>query len=313
MLGERWGQGRDRALRERLGIQLQETQLNDKLTVEETLRLFRSSAERGRTVDEVLALVELEEKRSSLGGQALGRAEAAAGGGLRAGGRARPAVPRRAHHRARSAVAPPALGPADAYRADGGTILLTTHYMDEAERLCDRVAIVDHGKVIALGTPRALIARSAPSTSSSSRWPTARRSIARRWPALPGVGEARLENGAWSLATSEVHLAVPALLAHLSAAGRGPVASHHAQRDARGRLRRAHRKAPARCVTAAAPIHRWSSSRSRGCASSCASPRRCSGSSCSRSCWRARWASRSARAATSRSWSAWSTRRRQQP
>ena len=44
------------------------------------------------------------------------------------------------------------------FRAGGGTVLLTTHYMDEAERLCDRVAIVDHGKVIALGTPQALIA-----------------------------------------------------------------------------------------------------------------------------------------------------------
>src|SRR6185369_12784125 len=44
------------------------------------------------------------------------------------------------------------------FRERGRAVLLTTHYMDEAERLCDRVAIVDHGKVIALGSPRSLIA-----------------------------------------------------------------------------------------------------------------------------------------------------------
>ena len=75
-----------RALRERLGIQLQETQLADKLTVEETLRLFRSFYHAGRTVDEVLALVELEAKRAQLGRQAVGRPEAAPRGGVRARG-----------------------------------------------------------------------------------------------------------------------------------------------------------------------------------------------------------------------------------
>src|SRR5436190_18567321 len=46
-----------------------------------------------------------------------------------------------------------------AYRAAGRTVMLTTHYMDEAEKLCDRVAVVDHGRVIALGPPADLIAR----------------------------------------------------------------------------------------------------------------------------------------------------------
>ena len=157
VLGERWGQGRDRALRGRLGIQLQETQLNDKLSVEETVRLFRSFAERGRTVDEVLALVELDAKRTSWVGKLSGG------------------------QKQRLALACALVGRPDLlfldepttgldpqsrrqlwdlltrYRAEGGTILLTTHYMDEAELLCDRVAVVDRGKVIALDTPRALI------------------------------------------------------------------------------------------------------------------------------------------------------------
>ena len=105
------------------------------------------------------------------GGPALRRPEAAAGARLRPGGRPGAALPRRAHHRARSAVAPPALGPDRATSSAGGrTILLTTHYMDEAERLCDRVAIVDHGRVIAAGhAARADRLAAAPSTWSSSR------------------------------------------------------------------------------------------------------------------------------------------------
>ena len=84
--------------------------------------------------------------------QAVGRAEAAAGGRVRAGRRARSAVPRRADHRPRPAVAPAAVGRARAASAkQAAPILLTTHYMDEAEALCDRVAIVDKGKLIALG------------------------------------------------------------------------------------------------------------------------------------------------------------------
>jgi len=219
VLGERWGRGRDRALRGRLGIQLQETQLNDKLSVEETVRLFRSFAEGGRTIDEVLALVELETKRRSWVGKLSGG------------------------QKQRLALACALVGRPDLlfldepttgldpqsrrqlwallqrYRADGGTILLTTHYMDEAELLCDRVAVVDLGKVIALGTPRALI--SSLGAEHVVEFSVAGDSVLdpAALAALPGVGEARLDNGVWSLATSEVHLAVPALLAHLAAGG----------------------------------------------------------------------------------------------
>jgi ABC-2 type transport system ATP-binding protein len=159
ILGTPWREGAEgRALRERLGIQLQETQLADKLTVSETLALFRSFYRQSHSVDEVLALVELEEKR---------RARVVT---LSGGQKQRLAV-------ACALVSKPELLFLDEpttgldpqsrrqlwdiirrFRAAGGTIMLTTHYMEEAERLCDRVAIMDHGKVIALGTPRELIA-----------------------------------------------------------------------------------------------------------------------------------------------------------
>jgi ABC-2 type transport system ATP-binding protein len=218
VLGERWGHGRDRWLRERLGIQLQETQLSEKLSVEETLRLFRSFAEKGRPVNDVLALVELEGKRAAWVGKLSGG------------------------QKQRLALACALVGAPDLlfldepttgldpqsrrqlwdlltrYRSDGGTILLTTHYMDEAELLCDRVAIVDRGKVIALDTPRALIrslgAEHVVEFSVTGGTPLAAADLA----ALPGVTDARAEGGVWALATSEVHLTVPALLALLSRA-----------------------------------------------------------------------------------------------
>jgi ABC-2 type transport system ATP-binding protein len=157
ILGLTW-RGHERELRQRIGVQLQETQLAEKLTVEETLRLFRSFYHRGRTSDELLRLVELESKRRSWVGKLSGG------------------------QKQRLAVACALAGDPDLlfldepttgldpqsrrqlwqllaeFRREGGTILLTTHYMDEAETLCDRVAIVDHGKIIAEGAPRELIA-----------------------------------------------------------------------------------------------------------------------------------------------------------
>ena len=157
ILGLTW-RGHESELRQRIGTQLQETQLADKLTVEETLRLFRSFYHRGRTIDELLRLVELESKRRSWVGKLSGG------------------------QKQRLAVACALAGDPDLlfldepttgldpqsrrqlwqllteFRSEGGTILITTHYMDEAEILCDRVAIVDHGRVIAEGSPRELIA-----------------------------------------------------------------------------------------------------------------------------------------------------------
>ena len=157
LLGLNWKTGAEE-LRQRIGIQLQETQFPDKLTVEETLRLFRSFYRRGISVDESIKTAQLEEKRRSRIG------------GLSGGQKQRLAM-------ATALVGDPellfldepttGLDPqarrhlwdlVDALKQSGRTIILTTHYMEEAERLCDRVAIMDHGKVIALGTPKELIA-----------------------------------------------------------------------------------------------------------------------------------------------------------
>ena len=157
VLGLRWGHD-DRALRQKLGIQLQDTQLSDKLSVEEVVRLFRSFYHQGPDVDAVLAMVELESKSQA-------RVSSLSGGQKQ-----RLAI-------ALALVNDPELLFLDepttgldpqsrrqlwallqAFRSRGGTILLTTHYMDEAEVLCDRVAIVDHGRVITIGAPRDLVA-----------------------------------------------------------------------------------------------------------------------------------------------------------
>jgi ABC-2 type transport system ATP-binding protein len=146
-------------LRQSLGIQLQETQLADKLTVAETIRLFRSFYARGRTVDELMRLVELEGKHDSWvvklsGGQKQRLALACALAG-------QPDL--LFLDEPTTGLDPQSRrqlwGVLERFRGGGGTILLTTHYMDEAQVLCDRVAIVDHGRVIALGSPQELIAK----------------------------------------------------------------------------------------------------------------------------------------------------------
>jgi ABC-2 type transport system ATP-binding protein len=232
VLGRSWSDGREaRALRERLGIQLQETQLADKLTVEETLRLFRSFYRRSHTVEEVLGLVELEEKRSSWVGKLSG------------GQKQRLSV-------ACALVSRPELLFLDEpttgldpqsrrqlwdiiarFRAAGGTLLLTTHYMEEAERLCDRVAIMDHGRVIAQGSPRALIASLGAEhmvefALADGAMAPAPDELAR----LPGVMAVRPGPDRTALIVSEVHRAVPALLALLQQQGAelSMLATHHA-------------------------------------------------------------------------------------
>jgi len=155
VLGHRWKTD-EQQLRQRLGVQLQETQFTDKLTVEETLRLFRSFYDRGKTVDELLGLVELESKRRSWvvklsGGQKQRLSIACALAGdpdLLFLDEPTTGLDPQSRRQLWNVLA--------RFREAGGTVLLTTHYMDEAETLCDRVAIVDQGHVIAEDTPKNL-------------------------------------------------------------------------------------------------------------------------------------------------------------
>ena len=218
ILGRRWGT-HDRELRELLGISLQETQFAEKLTVVETVRLFRSFYPRGPEPDEVIDLVQLGEKARARVGQLSG------------GQRQRLAL-------ACALVGDPELLFLDEpttgldpqsrrqlwelierFRAGGRSILLTTHYMEEAERLCDRVAIVDHGRIIAQGTPRELIA-------SLGAEHVLEFAIAEGAPfdagAIAGVvggGEPGRQDGVWRLQVSELHEAMPALLGELRRQG----------------------------------------------------------------------------------------------
>jgi ABC-2 type transport system ATP-binding protein len=157
LFGLRWGQGGDRELQERLGVQLQETQLADKLTVEEVLRLFRSFYRQGRAVEDLLKELDLTAERKAQyhklsGGQkqrvALGTALAGDPELLFLDEPTTGLDPR-----ARQTL----WGIVQRFQSRGRSVLITTHYMEEAAALCDRIAIMDHGKIIALGTPRSLV------------------------------------------------------------------------------------------------------------------------------------------------------------
>jgi len=216
VLGRRWG-SHERELRERLGISLQESRMSEKLTVFETLELFRSFYARGRDPERLLADLSLEEKRDARVGKLSG------------GQRQRLAV-------ACALAGDPeilfldepttGLDPQsrlqlweriEGLKAAGRTVLLTTHYMEEAERLCERVAVVDHGKIIAQGSPAKLIAGlCAPHILEFSTEPQVSEALLAE---LPGIGERRAREGRWLLAAASLAESVPALLAVLEGAG----------------------------------------------------------------------------------------------
>jgi ABC-2 type transport system ATP-binding protein len=211
VLGYRWRTGHDREMRNLLGVQLQDTQLAEKLTVEETIRLFRSFYTKGRDTEEVIQLVGLGEKRKGRVGKLSG------------GQKQRLAV-------ACALVGDPALlfldepttgldpqarlklwDIVEQFKSSGGSILLTTHYMEEAARLCDRVAIMDHGHVIALGSPSELV-------DSLGAHQIVEFSIKGHVPAgslteLPGVRGVRATGDGNALTVTEIAEALPALLA----------------------------------------------------------------------------------------------------
>jgi ABC-2 type transport system ATP-binding protein len=218
VLGRRWST-HERELRHLLGVQLQETQLAEKLTVHETVRLFRSFFSRGREPPDVISLVQLEEKA---------RARV---GSLSGGQKQRLAL-------ACALVGDPQLLFLDEpttgldpqarrqlweligeLRASGRTIVLTTHYMEEAERLCDRVAIVDHGRAIALGTPRELIQSLGADHVVEFALGDGQPFAGDRLAGLHGVQGVQSRDATWSLTVAELHVAVPAVLAELERQG----------------------------------------------------------------------------------------------
>jgi ABC-2 type transport system ATP-binding protein len=216
LLGMRW-EANEKALRQKLGIQLQETQLAEKLTVTETVRLFASFFHQGPSVDEVIAQAQLTEKRDArVGGLSGGQKQRLALGCALVGDpellfldEPTTGLDPQARRQLWDLI--------EEFKAAGRTILLTTHYMDEAERLCDRVAIMDHGKVIALATPRELIASIGVEhiVEFSAAADFDRTTLNR----LEGVRDVRNENGSVQLQVTELHRAVPALLAELSRQG----------------------------------------------------------------------------------------------
>jgi ABC-2 type transport system ATP-binding protein len=218
VLGRRWGRD-DRELRQLLGISLQETQFSEKLTVLETVRLFRSFYARGPEPEAVIRMVQLEEKSSGRVGQLSG------------GQKQRLAL-------ACALVGAPELLFLDEpttgldpqsrrqlwelieeFRAAGRSILLTTHYMEEAERLCDRVAVMDHGKVIAMDTPRELIVLLEAEHVLEFAVGEGAALDAGTLRALDGVCSAARRDGTWQLQVTELHRAMPALLAELRREG----------------------------------------------------------------------------------------------
>jgi len=218
ILGMTWRE-HERELREWLGISLQETRLSEKLTVRETLTLFASFYREPASIDEVMEELSLTEKADSWVGKLSG------------GQKQRLAV-------ATALVGNPrvlfldepttGLDPQSRrqlwdivrqFQKKGGTILLTTHYMDEAERLCDRLAIIDQGRIIAEGSPAELIERLGGhhvleiEVSGNGAVGDA------MWRGLPGVQSIRRDEGTISLQVHEPHETIPALLAEVQKQG----------------------------------------------------------------------------------------------
>ena len=225
IFGHTWKEN-PRQLREWIGISLQETRLSEKLNVRETIELFASFYTEPRASVEVLEELELAEKADAWVGKLSG------------GQKQRLAV-------ATALVGNPrilfldepttGLDPQSrrqlwdiirVFQKKGGTVLLTTHYMDEAERLCDRLAIVDHGQIIAEGAPADLIDRLGGHhvvefqvSKDAVKGVNGNNDNVERWRSLPSVESVRREDSTVCLSVREPHLTIPALLDAVSRDG----------------------------------------------------------------------------------------------
>ncbi len=211
ILDYQWG-SHDQTIRDRIGISLQETRLSDRMTVLEAVELFRSFHSRGMKPQEALAIVSLQDKANAY-------FEKLSGG-----------------QKQRLAVATAIVGEPEIlfldepttgldpqsrrqlwdvirqYQSSGRTVLITTHYMDEAERLCDRVAVVDQGKIIALGTPADLIRQYGGEHVIEFKLAGRDNSISlNELMSLPSVEQARNTDLGYLLTIQKPHIAIAAL------------------------------------------------------------------------------------------------------
>jgi ABC-2 type transport system ATP-binding protein len=209
ILGMEWGRD-GRAIRRRLGIQLQEAQLTERLQVEEAIRLFRSFYPSGPQVEDLLDQVQLQDKRSTYvrdlsGGQRQRLSVACALAGA-------PDIlfldepTTGLDPQSRRAL----WDIIEEFQDSGGTILLTTHFMDEAERLADRVGIMDHGRILVEGPPTQLI-RTLGGAHIVEFQPSRRMEL-RELRRLPGVENVRTRGELYLITCEELHLTLPALV-----------------------------------------------------------------------------------------------------
>ncbi len=205
------------ALKHEIGAALQSTSLPDKLRVMEALRLFASFYKRRRNPEELLKRFGLEEKRNAFYSQLSG------------GQKQRLALamalvndPKVLFFDEPTAGLDPQVRREiydiiEELKNEKKTIVMTTHYIEEAERLCDRVAIVDHGKVVALGTPRELKSRAGSATRIEVR--LAKPESDATLKSLEGVADARELDGAYVIHSHRPPKTIVDLVKHLEAEG----------------------------------------------------------------------------------------------
>jgi ABC-2 type transport system ATP-binding protein len=217
ILGRTWHDDED-YLRENIGVQLQETRMPEKLTAFECLRLFRSFYREGRDVEEVLRRVELQEKRDTRTGRLSGGQRQRLALGCAIVGSPQvlfldeptTGLDPQARRRVWDVV--------EEFKAAGCTVLLTTHYMDEAERLADDLVILDHGKVIARGSPASIIESLGAEKVLALKVDAEVDLAGLR--SLEGVVEIQHDGLRYDLSVRRVDQTLPALLRHVQDLGR---------------------------------------------------------------------------------------------